>query len=110
MKQIAWPQGFDITTIMALPVLIIRSPNGTTRNGATRLLQIAASECAFILWKTRCRRLFEANNGTPCDPPNSQGIRNQMRAILNERLERDRILTNWKRYQNKIIASQPVGF
>ena len=105
MKQITWPQGFDITTIMALPVLIIRSPNSTTRNGATCLLQITASECTFLLWKTHCCRLFEANNGMP---PNSQGIRNQMRAILNERLECNCILMNWKRCQNKTLPDNLI--
>jgi len=40
-------------TIMTLP-LKIKSPDGSPRPGATRLL-IAATECAFLLWKLRCK-------------------------------------------------------
>ncbi len=61
MKHIEGPQGFDVTSIMALP-LKIKSPDGSPRPGATRLLLIAASECVFLLWKLRCRRLFDDND------------------------------------------------
>ena len=58
LKNIQWPQGFDISTVMALPILKVRSANGKARSGASHLLLIAASECAFFLWKTRCKRLL----------------------------------------------------
>src|SRR6266436_6718186 len=50
-KHIEWPQGFDISSIMALPLLKIKSPS------ATCLLLIAASECASLLenWPTSNR-------------------------------------------------------
>jgi len=50
-KHIKWPQGFDISSIMALPLLKIKSPDNTPRPGATHLFLITASECAFLLWK-----------------------------------------------------------
>src|SRR5258708_30238289 len=49
LKHIPWPRDFDITSIVALPLLKMRSANNKIRTGATRLFLIAASECAFLL-------------------------------------------------------------
>ncbi len=54
-KNIDWPTGFDITSIMALPLLAIKTPEGT-RPGASRFFLITASECAFMLWKLKTPR------------------------------------------------------
>ncbi len=40
LKHIQWPQGLDITSIMALPLLKIKSEDGKVRAGATRLFLI----------------------------------------------------------------------
>ncbi len=87
---------------MALPFLKIRGANGKIRTDATRLFLIAASECAF-LWKTRCKRLLDENEEPRNKIPTPQEIRNRMITILNERLEWDRILTSWKKYQSKVL-------
>ena len=47
MKEIIWPEGLDITTIMALPLLKIQSENGETQHGVMHLFLIVISECAF---------------------------------------------------------------
>src|SRR5260221_4565704 len=93
MKHIKWPQGFNISSIMALP-LKIKSPEGTPRPGATRFLLIAASEWAFLLWKLRCRRLLDGDERTRNNHSDPREVKNHLTAILNERLKRDRILTS----------------
>ena len=98
MKHIVWLQGFDITTIMALPLLKQSSPDGSPRPGATCLLLIAASECAFLLWKLRRKRVLNDNEETQNRPLDPQEVRHRLIATLNDRLERDRILTSRKRY------------
>ena len=53
-KNINWPSGFNITSIMVLP-LTIKTPNNAPRPGATCFFLIATSECTFMLWKIRCK-------------------------------------------------------
>ncbi len=108
LKNIPWPQGFDITMVMALPLLKIRSTSGKTRMGTTQLFLITASECAFYLWKARCKRLLDDSESTQGRTPPPQETRNCMIAILNERLELDHTLTSWKRYQNKALPGRLI--
>src|SRR5260221_12885248 len=56
MKDIAWPMGLDITIIMALPLLKIRSRNRVMQHGVTCLFLIVMSECTFQIWKIHCKR------------------------------------------------------
>src|SRR5260221_2503595 len=88
---------------MALPLLKIRSANGKIRTGTTRLFLIAASECAFLLWKARCKRLLDDDEESRNRIPVPQEIRNRMIATLNDRLGRDCILTSWKRHQSQAL-------
>src|SRR5258708_16621429 len=108
LKRIPWPHGFDITSIMARPLLKVKSESNRIRTGATRVLLIAASECAFLMWKARCKRLFDDNTETRNKTPAPQEIRHNLIAILNERLERDCILTSWKRYQSRALPGKLV--
>ena len=108
LKCIPWPHSFDITSIMALPLLKVKSENDRIRTGATHLLLIAASECAFLMWKTCCKRLFDDNTETQNKTPAPQEIRHNLITILNERLEHDHILTSWKRYQSRALPGKLV--
>src|SRR5260221_9939887 len=56
-KNIVTPD-LDIMTIMALPLINIRSETRQACPRATHLLRIVISECAFLVWKLRCERLL----------------------------------------------------
>ena len=107
-KNIAWPSGLDITTIMALPLLKVRSENGETRQGATRLLLIVISECAFLIWKLRCRRLLDTSPETPERTTSAREACNMTLSTINSRLEQDRILTSKKRYEKRAFPEELI--
>ncbi len=108
LKHIPWPRDFDITSVMAIPLLKIRLTNNKIRTGATCLFLIAMSECAFLLWKTHCKRLFDVNEESQNKTPSPQETHNHMITILNNRLSHDCILTSWKRYQSQALPSKLV--
>ncbi len=93
---------------MALPLLAIKTPEGAPRPGATRFFLISASECAFMLWKMRCRRLLDSNNDTRNRIPDPLEIKNQLIAILNNRPELDRTLTNNIKYKHNALPHNLV--
>jgi len=83
---------------MALPLLKVCSTDGHTRNGTTCLLLITMSECAFLIWKLRCKRLLDIQPGEPASTLSPQEAHHQMLATINGRLNQDKILTSRKRY------------
>ncbi|SRR5258708_23118660 len=64
-ENIDWPLGLDITTIMSLPLINIRLERGKVCTGATRLIRTIISECTFLMWKLRCKRLLDVDPETP---------------------------------------------
>ncbi len=61
-ERALYPGHFDITSVIALLLL---SSNGTDRAGATRLFLIAASECAFRLWKLEMQKTPQQQRWNP---------------------------------------------
>jgi len=106
-KNIDTPD-LDITTIMALPLVNIKSETGKIRPGATRLLRIVISECAFQVWKLRCERLLNGSPETPEKVISPQEAMNRTRSIINSRLDEDIALTNKKRYGKEAIPEKHV--
>src|SRR5260370_35608710 len=100
-KKILWPADLDITTIMALPLLRICTPEGHIRAGASRLFLIIMSESAFLIWKLRCKRILDVTPEDPIRTISLQEAHNQASAIINSRLNQDKILTRRKRYAKK---------
>src|SRR5260370_35711885 len=96
-KNIPWLISLDITTIMALPLLKVHSPEGNIQNGATHLFLIVMSECAFLIWKLRCKRILDVTPEEPEKIRLPQEAHNQMLATINNRLDQDKILTSRKR-------------
>ena len=92
---------------MALPLLNVRSETGKIRPGATRLLRIISSECAFLVWKLRCERLLNVSPETPEKAISPQEAKNRTRKI-NNRLEEDIALTNRRKYGKEAIPEKYV--
>src|SRR5260370_11808812 len=104
-KHIPWPPNIDISTIMALPLLKVRSNDGRIRQGATRLFLIIMSECAFLIWKLRCKRILEPGHQ---DGITTKEAINQVRATVNSRLNQDKILTSKIRYKTTALPENLV--
>ncbi len=104
-KNIPWPQSLDTTTIMALPLLKVKTNTGKTRQGATHLFLITVSECAFLIWKLRCKRILEPGHQ---ETITAREARNQIMSTINCRLNQDRTLTSKKRYGKKALPENLV--
>ena len=96
-KNIPWPTDFNITTIMALPLLKIHSLKGHICHGATHLSLIIISKCAFLIWKLRCTRILDIMPDKPLRHISLLEAHNKTTAIINSRLNQDK-LTSSKRY------------
>ncbi len=107
-KNIQWPSNLDITTIMALPFLKVRNQDGHVRSGATHLLLIIISECAYLIWKLRCKRILDTTPDEPTCTISPKEAYSQTLLIINSRLNQDRILTSKKRYGKKALPEQLV--
>ncbi|KAJ7164546.1 hypothetical protein C8R43DRAFT_878575, partial [Mycena crocata] len=57
---------------------------------AARLYRMIMSESTFFIWKLRCDRVIKYNG----DPYTKAEVQNRWIALLNEKLEIDRALTN----------------
>src|SRR5260370_33744418 len=104
-KHIPWPPNIDISTIMALPLLKVRSNDGRIHQGATCLFLIIMSECTFLIWKLRCKIILK--------PGHHEGITtieaiNQVMVTINNRLNQDNILTSKIRYKTKALPENLV--
>ena len=107
-KTIPWPDGMNTSHIIAAPLLKIKNQEGKTRTGASRFLTIIILECAWTIWKMRCKRVL--GNAQLDD----KGISitealNNIKAALNERLCEDTYLTNTKRYAKKALNKDLVA-
>ncbi|KAF8301080.1 hypothetical protein DL93DRAFT_2145638 [Clavulina sp. PMI_390] len=61
-KDVEWPEDFNISYVRACGIVEIHKEddeNDARRAGATRLFTIIISECAFMIWKLRNKRVFE---------------------------------------------------
>ncbi|KAJ7054188.1 hypothetical protein C8F01DRAFT_995694, partial [Mycena amicta] len=79
-----------------------RDPNGKELKGSSRLYKILLSESVFLIWKIRCEVVTQ-DDGVPKDEAK---IHNRWLAIINERLEMDKSLTNQRRF-GKIHSIHP---
>ncbi|KAF8331029.1 uncharacterized protein EI90DRAFT_2920696, partial [Cantharellus anzutake] len=78
--------------------------NGNLRKGETRLYRIVMLECAWQIWKARCRRVIN-----PDHPQTTlTEIKNALRAGLNDKLQQDIALTNRKTYGRKALPTKLV--
>ncbi|PBK64081.1 hypothetical protein ARMSODRAFT_893490 [Armillaria solidipes] len=81
--------------------------NGAKPQGANRAFQILVPETAFLIWKLRCERRIERND----DPErafNLDEVTGKWKAVMNERLQQDRILTNKERFGPKALEVNTV--
>ncbi len=104
-KNIPWLQSLDTTTIMALPLLKVKTNTGKTHQGATCLFLITVSKCAFLIWKLRCKRILEPGHQ---ETITAREARNQIMSTINCRLNQDRTLTSKKRYSKKALPENLV--
>ena len=100
-KNIPWPPTLDITTIMAIPLLKIHSPDGHICSGATCLFLITLSKCTFLAWKIRCTRILDHPPEEPKKTISPQEAHNQTLAIVDSRLSQDKLLTSRRRYSKR---------
>ncbi len=97
-KNIQWPSNLDVTTIMALLLLKVHNQDGQVCNGATCLFLITISECTYLIWKLRCKRILDTTPDEPTHTISPKEAHSQMLSIINSRLNQDKILTSKKRY------------
>ncbi|EMD36518.1 hypothetical protein CERSUDRAFT_23066, partial [Gelatoporia subvermispora B] len=78
--------------ILGCSLLSVKDEDGRPKPGRTRLFKILVSEAAFLIWKTRNKRIFEP---TPNGIWSSKvGVANAWMHVLNTRLAIDRTLTH----------------
>ena len=90
---------------MALPLLRAKTNTGKTHHGATHLMLIIISECAFLIWKLRCKRIIEQNHRNTVTAKEASS---QTMTAINRRMNQDRTLTSKKRYGNKALPEKLV--
>src|SRR5258708_27629167 len=88
--NIPWPMNIDITTIMALPLLKIQTRDRHIHNGASCLFLIIMSECAFLIWKLRCKRLLDITPEEPTRNISPQEAYNQALCSINKQQTKPR--------------------
>ena len=94
--------------IIAAPLLKIKDQEGGTRARASRFLTTIILECAWSIWKMRCKRILES------DQPDNRRISKiealyNIKAALNERLREDTSLMNTRKYAKKALNKDLVA-
>ncbi|KAF8330807.1 uncharacterized protein EI90DRAFT_2996369, partial [Cantharellus anzutake] len=103
-RKIPWPVNLDISYIMAAPIIEIKAASGRSKVGEIRLFRIVVLECAWQLWKARCRRVMN-----PDRPQTTyKEVKNALKAGLNDKLHQDIALTNRNKYGRKALPPKLV--
>lgn len=105
MKLNDWPEIKNIASILACGAVEFKSRNGNKLPGASRLYRIIISESAYLIWKLRCKRLFEATQDEPL--MTEKEVHNRWIKTINMRLELDKTLTKSK-YNEKAVKRKTV--
>ncbi|KZP29259.1 hypothetical protein FIBSPDRAFT_727733, partial [Athelia psychrophila] len=104
-KMPTWPKIYCAGAVMACALADFRTPEGDKLTGANRLYRIIVSESAWLIWKLRCRRLFDPDAAK--DVITEREIHNRWVKVINLRLDLDRAMTNPK-YERKAISRAKV--
>lgn len=108
MKKIDWPQNMGLGHVLACQLANLKDEHGAKRRGASRLFRIVVSECAYLIWKLRCERLFDRLPDEPEREISSTEVINRVTHTLNTRLAVDRILTDSRRFGKQAIRDELV--
>ncbi|KZP21144.1 ribonuclease H-like protein [Athelia psychrophila] len=100
-----WPKIYCAGAVMACALADFRTPEGDKLTGANRLYRIIVSESAWLIWKLRCRRLFDPDAAK--DMITEREVHNRWVKVINLRLDLDRAMTNPK-YERKAIPRTKV--
>ncbi|KAJ7141977.1 hypothetical protein C8R46DRAFT_1046559 [Mycena filopes] len=100
-KHPNWPQ-ISLGSILGAGLATFKNENGKTLPNTARLYRILISESMYLIWKLRCEVVI-AEAGVA---KSATEIHNRWVAIMNERLEIDRTLTNRARF-GKVYSLAP---
>lgn len=104
-KMNFWPEIKNAGAVMACALADFQSSKGKKQTGANRLYRILISESAYLIWKLRCKRIFNPpKNG---EETTETEIQNRWIKTINLRLELDIALTNPK-YEKKATPRAKV--
>ncbi|THU82291.1 hypothetical protein K435DRAFT_620544, partial [Dendrothele bispora CBS 962.96] len=81
----------------------LKTRSGKRNTGAERLWRILTAESAYLIWKLRCERVIQNENTAFSE----QEIEKRWAYMINERLQLDRRMTNWK-YGKKGVKPKVV--
>jgi len=104
-KMDTWPAINNTGAVLACAMIDFTTPQGKSLTGANRLYRIIISESAYLIWKIRCKRLFE--KGPHDEPISEKEIHNRWVKTINNRLDLDRSMTN-KKFEEKAIPRRKV--
>lgn len=100
-----WPKITNSGAVMACAQADFRSSTGIKQTGASRLYRILISESAYLIWKLRCKRIFDPpKNG---EEMTETEIQNRWIKTINLRLKLDIAITNPK-YEKKATPRAKV--
>ncbi|KAJ7049615.1 hypothetical protein C8F01DRAFT_1222526 [Mycena amicta] len=100
-KSLPWHEP-SLGGVLGAGLAVFRDANGKELKGSSRLYKILLSESVFLIWKIRCEVVIQ-DDGVP---KHEAKIHNRWLAIINERLEMDKSLTNRRRF-GKIHSIHP---
>ena len=99
---------YDNSSASSFPSARFLSINAWSQFWATHLLWIVLSECAFLVWKIRCRRLLDTSPEDPEKAISPKEARNQTLSLINSRPEENRALTSKRKYGKDAIPEDLI--
>ena len=93
--------------ILGAPAITIKTDDGVPDAGATRFFHILMTESAHAVWAIRCRRVIEHEND-PTKRMSELEIRNHWTALIQNRLNLDKVQTNVQTFGHRALSEDKV--
>ena len=98
-KNISWPENFNITSIMALPISSLKSEDGQPR---------PSTSCFLLITTSKCKKLLNNSNPPASSSLNHTEVKNKLITTLNIHLKLDCTITNRRKYHNKVLPEKLI--
>ncbi|KAI0653758.1 hypothetical protein C8Q70DRAFT_927104 [Cubamyces menziesii] len=107
-RGIRLPENMSAALVVGSPLGEVKGDDGAVKAGDTRLLRIAISETAYLIWKMRCERVIEWEDEEGREHA-VQEIDGRWQAMYNARIALDQAMTSVRLAGKRAIAGTRVS-